>query len=43
MADKLAVLMDDADLRQKMSADSVVGMEHFSAEQLLAQWEELLK
>lgn len=43
MAEKLAMLMDDAALRQQMSADSVIGIERFSEGRILTQWEELLK
>lgn len=43
MADRLSALMDDAALRQQLSADSVVGMERFSEKQLLTEWEALLK
>lgn len=43
MAGRLAALMDDCALRQRLSANSTVGMERFSERQLLRQWEELLK
>ena len=43
MADKLAQLMDDTALREKYSANSVVGMEKFSEEAILGQWRTLLE
>ncbi len=43
MAEKLAQLMDDAALRQNYSDNSVAGMEKFSEEAILNQWEALLE
>lgn len=43
MAQKLATLMDDASLREKLSAGSAIGMEKFSEDNILTAWEELLR
>lgn len=43
MAEKLERLMDDASLRRELSAGSVVGMDKFSGERILASWEEVLR
>lgn len=43
MAQKLAMLMDDDALRQRLSAGSAVGMEKFSEDTILHAWEELLR
>lgn len=43
MAEKLAALLDDESLRQRLSAGSVVGMEKFSEDSILSAWEEVLR
>ena len=43
MAESIGKLMDDPALRQAMSDSAHEGMEKFSADGILAQWEELLK
>lgn len=43
MADKLAALMDDVHLREKMSHVSVNGLEQYASEAITQQWQRLLK
>lgn len=43
MAQRIAVLMDDAALRERMSVNSMMGMDLFSAEGIAEKWERLLK
>lgn len=43
MADKLATLLDDAELRERMSRAAREQMARFSAEQLSLRWEQLIE
>ena len=42
-ADRLSELMSDESLREHMSRNSVVGLEDYCEEKVLAQWEELIE
>lgn len=42
MAEKICQLIEDAELRKRFSADSVLDMEKFSEERIVEQWEKLI-
>ena len=43
MAEKLKLLMEDDELRCRMSHDAAIGMEKFSEETIVKKWQKLLK